>query len=69
MRNVLIYFTQDTKRLILTKVHRQLAKDGFLLLGGAETTLGLHDQFMRLNLGKTTIYRPTTAVSPMKAAL
>ncbi len=59
MRNVLIYFTPQTKRLILDKVHRQLARDGTLLLGGAETTLGLCDQFDRISAGKTTLYRPT----------
>lgn len=64
MRNVLIYFTPDTKRQILKKVHRQLAKDGTLLLGGAETTLGLHDQFDRVSLGKSTVYRHSAAVAP-----
>jgi chemotaxis protein methyltransferase CheR len=57
MRNVLIYFAPATKRLILDKVYRQLAPDGTLFLGGAETTLGLNDQFKRVNLGKTILYR------------
>jgi chemotaxis protein methyltransferase CheR len=63
MRNVLIYFTSQTKRLILEKVHRQLARDGTLLLGGAETTLGLCDHFERVSVGKTTLYRPLGAVA------
>lgn len=58
MRNVLIYFNVDTKRLILDKVFRQLAEDGTLFLGGAETTLGIYDQFERVPIGKTTTYRP-----------
>lgn len=68
MRNVLIYFTHDTKRLILNKVHRQLSKDGVLLLGGAETTLGLNENFARVNLGKTTLYRPSAITAPVRVA-
>jgi chemotaxis methyl-accepting protein methylase len=60
MRNVLIYFAPETKRLILGKVQRQLTGDGTLFLGGAETTLGLNGQFARTLLGKTTLYRPTS---------
>jgi len=59
MRNVLIYFTAETKKQILSSVHRKLTTDGSLFLGGAETTLGLHDQFNRVAVGKTTVYRPT----------
>jgi chemotaxis protein methyltransferase CheR len=57
MRNVLIYFTPDTKRQILAKVRRQLAADGTLFLGGAETTLGIDDAWRRVNHGKTSTYR------------
>lgn len=67
MRNVLIYFTAETKRQILAKVHRQLAPDGALFLGGAETTLGLNERFQRISHGKTTIYRPEGAGSPAAA--
>jgi two-component system chemotaxis response regulator CheB len=57
MRNVLIYFKPDVKRLILGKLRRQLAADGILLLGGAETTIGIDDNFYRHTVGKTTLYR------------
>ncbi len=59
LRNVLIYFNPDTKSQILAKVHRQMTPDGALLLGGAESTMGLSTDFERVVLGKTMVYRPT----------
>jgi chemotaxis protein methyltransferase CheR len=40
-RNVLIYFDQPTKARVLEAIAAQLAPDGVLYLGGAETVLGL----------------------------
>jgi chemotaxis protein methyltransferase CheR len=40
-RNVMIYFAEATKRDILKRLGEQLAPDGSLMLGGAETVLGL----------------------------
>lgn len=40
-RNVLIYFDQATKTKTLEAISRQLASDGVIYLGGAETVLGL----------------------------
>jgi chemotaxis protein methyltransferase CheR len=45
-RNVLIYFDDATKRAILAQLASQLASDGYLVLGAAETTTGLSDDFM-----------------------
>jgi chemotaxis protein methyltransferase CheR len=44
-RNVLIYFEQDTKAAIFNRLARVLEPDGFLLLGAAETVVGLTDTF------------------------
>jgi chemotaxis protein methyltransferase CheR len=57
LRNVLIYFSTETKREILGRVERLLAADGSLFLGGAETTLNLSDAFSRVNVGKTSCYQ------------
>ncbi len=43
MRNVLIYFDLQTKKGIMGRVSKLLKPDGYLLLGGAETTLNIDD--------------------------
>src|SRR4029079_4105081 len=40
-RNVLIYFDQDTKINIFSRLARGMEGDGFLVLGAAETVVGL----------------------------
>jgi chemotaxis protein methyltransferase CheR len=44
-RNVLIYFDQETKIGVLNRLARQVPPDGFLVLGAAETVVGLTDAF------------------------
>lgn len=44
-RNVLIYFDEPTKVDILNRLSSSLATDGFLVLGAAETVVGLCDRF------------------------
>lgn len=58
LRNVLIYFDLDTKRSVLARVRSVLRPDGYLLLGGSETTLNIDDGFERVPIGRTTWYRP-----------
>ena len=57
MRNVLIYFDRETKMNVLERVRKQLRPEGFLFLGGAETTLNLDGHFAREKHEKTTYYR------------
>src|SRR6185437_15407596 len=45
LRNVLIYFDQPTKTMVLDRIARVLQPDGYLYLGGAETIIGLTDKF------------------------
>ncbi len=42
-RNVLIYFDQETKTAVLNKLARTIPADGYLVLGAAETVVGLTD--------------------------
>ncbi|MGV3607882.1 MAG: CheR family methyltransferase [Planctomycetaceae bacterium] len=57
MRNVLIYFSTEVKRQILANVRQQMASDGVLFLGGAETTMGVDTNLQRLSYGNTAVYR------------
>ncbi len=57
LRNVLIYFSGDTKKQILGRLRRVLRQDGSLFLGAAETTLNLDDEFERVPIDKTSCYR------------
>ena len=44
-RNVLIYFDPPTKKRVLEAIANVLEPDGTLLLGGAETVLGITEKF------------------------
>lgn len=44
-RNVLIYFDQETKIAVLNRIAGVTARDGYLILGAAETVVGLTDSF------------------------
>jgi chemotaxis protein methyltransferase CheR len=54
-RNVLIYFDQGTKGKVLEGIAANLADDGFLTLGGAETVLGVTDKFKMVD-GQRGLY-------------
>ena len=58
-RNVLIYFQQETKKAILDRMGRMIRNDGFLLLGSAETVLGISDSWRRAGSGRSSVYLPT----------
>lgn len=59
LRNVLIYFDIPTKRTVLANIRRVLRPGGFLVLGGAESTLNLDPAFQRMELGKAVVFRHT----------
>ena len=75
-RNVLIYFDQDTKAAIFERMVKQLEPDGMLMLGAAESVVGITDAFKpypekrglyRPNLTRTG--RPIGVPPPMPQAL
>ncbi|MCA3602987.1 MAG: protein-glutamate O-methyltransferase CheR [Methylobacterium sp.] len=45
-RNVLIYFDRLTRSKVFDRLASRLAPDGFLLLGGAESTFGVTERFV-----------------------
>lgn len=57
IRNVLIYFDVKDKHDILDRAKRLLAPDGALFLGGAETTVNLHEGYQPVQCGRTTYYK------------
>jgi chemotaxis protein methyltransferase CheR len=57
IRNVMIYFDIETKKSILGSISRLLKRDGYLLLGGAETTFNLDDSYRRVEHLKSGFYQ------------
>ena len=65
-RNVLIYFDQPTKTDVLNRLARQMPGESFLVLGAAETVLGLTDAFKPLAEKRGLYVRNETAAVPGK---
>lgn len=61
MRNVLIYFDGEARRQVLRNLLKVLKPDGWLFLGGGETTLVLDETFEAVQLGRVVAYRARIA--------
>ena len=59
-RNVLIYFDQQTKIEVLDRIGRVIESDGYLVLGAAETVVGLTSTFRPIP-NKRALYGPNPA--------
>jgi chemotaxis protein methyltransferase CheR len=59
-RNVLIYFDQPTKIGVLDRIARVIVPDGYLVLGAAETVVGLTSSFRPIP-DKRALYGPNAA--------
>jgi chemotaxis protein methyltransferase CheR len=59
-RNVLIYFDQPTKADVLQRICKVLTPDGYMVLGAAETVVGLTEAFRPLS-DRRGVYVPATA--------
>lgn len=57
LRNVMLYFSAETRYQVLLNIHRTLAPDGFLILGSSEQP-GLPDHWQAVLAKKTCYYRP-----------
>lgn len=66
-RNVLIYFDGPTKSAVLEKLAKVTAPDGYLLLGAAETVVGLTRSFRPL-ADQRGVYVPAVAHPPLQLA-
>jgi chemotaxis protein methyltransferase CheR len=66
-RNVLIYFDQETKIGVLDRIARIMEQDGYLVLGAAETVVGLTDSFRPLP-DRRGVYVPNMACKSRTAA-
>lgn len=56
-RNVLIYFSADTKRDILKRLHGVLKPNGILFLGSSESIAGATDYFDMVHCNPGVLYR------------
>ena len=63
-RNVLIYFDQATKIGVLERIAGVTERDGFLVLGGAETVVGLTDRFKPIPDKRGLYGQPGGMVAP-----
>jgi chemotaxis methyl-accepting protein methylase len=52
----MIYFDSQTKWNIMKEIHGTLFRGGWLLLGGAESAIGLDEFFERKTMGNMTVY-------------
>ncbi len=66
-RNVLIYFNEETKRIVLDNMAKQLEDDGVLFLGGAESVIGITDSFAPIP-GERGVYAKPGSVHVAKEA-
>ncbi|MFH1177185.1 MAG: CheR family methyltransferase, partial [Acidobacteriota bacterium] len=57
LRNVLIYFRPEAQRRVARAVARNLAADGYLFLGPAETLWQISDELEPVDLGDCFCYR------------
>lgn len=63
LRNVLIYFSVDTKRAVLGRVRQVLAPNGLLFLGSSESTMQIDDSWVRRTYGNISCYQPDTTAT------
>ncbi|MBL4886507.1 MAG: protein-glutamate O-methyltransferase CheR [Planctomycetaceae bacterium] len=68
-RNVLIYFTPEVKKQILDRMAKHISHNGYLILGGAETILGISDAYYRAEGCLSASFHPHSTKSSGVTAL
>lgn len=68
LRNVLIYFSQDTRSGILHRVAGQMLPSGWLYLGSAESKVDIAPEFRHTLVSGTPAYRPVAGPGPGQTA-
>jgi chemotaxis protein methyltransferase CheR len=58
LRNVLIYFSVETKRAVFSRVRDVLAPGGLLFLGSSESTMQIDNTWVRRTYGNISCYQP-----------
>ena len=56
IRNVMIYFDVDIKKMLLKRIRNCLLPHGYLFLGTAETTLNIDPEYNPVTFDKTVVY-------------
>lgn len=67
-RNVLIYFDRETKADVLKRISERMPSDAFLLLGAAETVIGVSDRFQPAGDARGLYVKAAPAAKPAAAA-
>jgi chemotaxis protein methyltransferase CheR len=67
-RNVLIYFDAPRKTDILQRMSRQLAPDGFLMLGASESLIGLKTDLVAMPDNRAVYTRAGSVAAPAPAS-
>ena len=68
-RNVLIYFDEATKKNILMRLAQLMPPDGYLLLGAAETVVGLTSSFSPLDGTRGLYVKGSAPMMPVAKAV
>ncbi|MBF0621713.1 MAG: protein-glutamate O-methyltransferase CheR [Magnetococcales bacterium] len=58
-RNVLIYFSDELKKEIYSKIHGCLVPDGLLAIGASESPRGYTSDFEQVMMGGAAMFRPS----------
>ena len=67
-RNVLIYFDPETKTDMLARMAKRLRPDGYLVLGAAETVIGISDDFKPVTDARGLYVQQVAAAASAAAA-